>query len=1231
MSEAASRPLALTFPLRGSQLIEASAGTGKTFTISALYLRLVLGHGLGDSGFGRELLPPQILVVTFTDAATKELRDRIRARLAQAAQFFRDEIAEPDPLVGQLRADYPIDAWPLCASKLDAAAQWMDEAAVSTIHGWCQRMLREHAFDSGSLFTQSLETDHSELLNEVVRDYWRQFCYGMMGETLGWVREHWKSPAALLTRLKGLLGGAGPLDDDAHPAQHIETGLRRRQDELARIKQPWGAWVEELRALLLQGIADKAVDARKLQPRYFEPWLEALAHWHATPDIHLLDIGKGFERLTPEGMAEAWKTEPPSHAALDAMLTLRERLQQLPDPGTEALDHAATWVAARFESEKRRRAEMGFDDMLLRLDAALRGESGPALAQVIREQFPVALIDEFQDTDPVQYRIFERIYQIEQNRQDLGIFLIGDPKQAIYAFRGADIHTYLRARRASTGRLHSLGTNFRSTEALVAAVNRVFEHAEARPEGRGAFLFRDASDNPVPFLSVAAQGRKDALQVQGQAQSALTFWALSSDKPVANGTYREQLAPACASEIVRLLELGKAGQCGFVTREGQQRPLVPSDIAILVRDGGEAQAIRSQLRARGVRSVYLSDKESVFKSQEAVDVLAWLRACAEPDADRLLRAALASVSLAQPLAELDALNRNELAWEARVMQFREYRALWREQGVLSMLRRLLHDFQLPARLTARGDGERVLTNLLHLTELLQQASAELDGEQALIRYLAERLTSQVEGGEEQVVRLESDEQLVKVVTIHKSKGLEYPLVFLPFVCSARPVDGSRLPISWHDDQGERRVSMSPDEAAIAAADDERLGEDLRLLYVALTRAQYACWLGVADLKRGRDSRSVLHRSALGYLLGGGAPLQASGDLTDWLAEMRGACPAMQVQALPAVNGQVYVPPRDEQRLQPAREPARRAAEHWWIASYSALRIADSVEGELAPDSLKAQNLLDDEPLGNATEVAPGHGSIHRFPRGPHPGTFLHGLLEWAAREGFGQAAEHPETLRDTLARRCAARGWDGWIPTLEHWLDALLATPLPLADGAEVRLLELEDYRYEMEFWFASREVDVMRLDSLVRQYTHDAAPRAAAEGNRLNGLFKGFIDLCFEHQGRYYVADYKSNWLGAEDASYSPAAMEVAILEHRYDLQYVLYLLALHRQLKARLADYDYDRHVGGALFIFLRGLSARSRGVHFSRPPKVLIEQLDLLFQGKLQALIPGAQADLFAEARP
>ncbi|WP_449431168.1 exodeoxyribonuclease V subunit beta [Pseudomonas putida] len=1221
------RPLALSFPLHGSQLIEASAGTGKTFTISALYLRLILGHG-GEQGFGRELLPPQILVVTFTDAATKELRERIRTRLAEAARFFRGELQAADPLLHQLRDDYPEDYWPRCASRLEIAVQWMDEAAVSTIHGWCQRMLREHAFDSGSLFTQSLETDHSDLLGQVMRDYWRRFCYGMHGEALAWVRNHWSSPSALLPRIRPLFGRIRAQQDEQEPQALIDAALQQRDEQLRQLKGPWAQWADELQQICRDAVAAKQADGRKLQARYFEPWFDKLRTWAADEQGVELDLGTGFTRLTPAGMAEAWKAgEPPEHPALHAMQALAQQLQALASPDARLLEHAAAWVSARFEVEKRRRAEMGFDDMLLRLQHALASDAGERLAGLIREQFPVALIDEFQDTDPVQYGIFERIYQISANLAQTGLFMIGDPKQAIYAFRGADIHTYLAARRATTGRLHSLDTNYRSSQAMVAAVNQVFLQAEARNEGRGAFLFREADDNPLPFIEVRAKGRGEQLLVDGQACAALQCWHLQSEEAVSGTHYRQQLAASCASHIVALLNGGQQGTTGFSNGEGEMRACLPSDIAILVRDGHEAQLIRAELAARDVRSVYLSDKDSVFAAQEAHDLLAWLKACAEPDSERLLKAALASITLDLSLVALDRLNQDERVWEDWVMRFRRYRDTWQRQGVLPMLRHLLHDFHLPRMLIGRSDGERVLTNLLHLAELLQQAAGELDGEQALIRHLAEHLASSAQAGEEQILRLESDEQLVKVVTIHKSKGLEYPLVYLPFICTSKPVDGTRLPLAWHDSQGNAHLTLTPDQEQIARADDERLAEDLRLLYVALTRAQHACWLGVADLKRGNQKNSQLHRSALGYLLGGGLALATSGQLAGWLQALAAACPHIACPGLPEANEQAYRMPNAEYQLLPARKPRRAAAEHWWIASYSALRVGEQT---LGADSSQAQQLLDDE-VGDGQmlrEVAAEGGDIHRFPRGPNPGTFLHGLLEWAGREGFDEVSRNPELIERTVGQRCNRRDWTGWIPTLSHWLQHLLSEPLPMqAVEASLTLAKLRHYQIEMEFWFASHQVDAEQLDRLVARYTHPGAARPAAQPTLLNGMFKGFIDLAFELDGRYYVADYKSNWLGPDIQAYDSMAMEKAILEHRYDLQYVLYLLALHRQLRARLPDYDYDRDVGGALFIFLRGANSSGHGVYFAKPPRALIEALDQLFRG----VHPPEQQDLFAGVAP
>ena len=1198
------RPLALRCPLRGSRLIEASAGTGKTFTISALYLRLVLGHGEGDNAFSRELLPPDVLVVTFTEAATQELRDRIRARLVEGAQAFRGELTEPDPILSGLLADIPEAEHASAARKLDIAAQWMDEAAVSTIHSWCQRMLREHAFDSGSLFTQTLETDQRDLLAEVARDYWRLHCYHLHGSALAWVQSGWGQPDALLAQARRLFDPTA-----AAPATELqallEQVLNQRDAELAALKVPCVQWADELEALLDQAVEQGVVDKRKIQKRYYAPWFETLRQWALTPEQIKLELPPAaWARLSEDGLGEAWKKGAvPDHPALRGLPQLRESLAALPNPDSDALRHAADWMSVRFEAEKRRRAQMGFDDMLTRLDAALQGPNGDRLAEVIRQQFPVALIDEFQDTDPLQYRIFDRIYRVAENDQDCALLLIGDPKQAIYAFRGADIHTYLRARGDTAGRHENLDTNFRSSQTMVTAVNRVFEQAEQN-FAAGAFLFRKADDNPMPFLPVGARGRKEVWCSDGEPAPALTAWLLESEEPLSGDVYRREMAERCASEMTALLQAGQQGRAGFA-RDGEPFAAVrPADMAVLVRTGREAQLIRDALAARGVRSVYLSDKDSVLATQQAQDVLRWLRACAEPGNDRLLRAALASHSLHLNWQALDQLNQDERLWEQRLDQFRDYRRIWQRQGVLPMLHRLLHDFELPARLQQQDDGERALTNLLHLAELLQRAARELDGEQALIRHLAELIRQADEGAaDEQVLRLESDAELVKVVTIHKSKGLEYPLVFLPFICLSRPVRADqplRLSDGW---------VLKPTTDQVAEADRERLGEDLRLLYVALTRAQHACWLGMADLKSGNNKQSVLHRSAIAWLLGGGAALESSIQLKDWLARWQPDGEVVALQGAPEPRDDRLPLLDDGPALVDARRPAHGRFDAWWIGSYSALALS----GE-STDSALAEWIADDERQSRFVPLRRGEQpSIHRFPRGPQPGTFLHGLLELAAQEGFS-ALQDAERCRRWLAPRCQRRGWGEWSDCLSEWLGQLLQRP-GLVPGTELALGELPPSRYqsEMAFMFAASKVDVQQIDRLVTAMTLDGQPRPALQRDRLNGLFKGYIDLVLEHEGRYYVLDYKSNWLGATAADYSEAAMSRALLEHRYDLQYVFYLLALHRQLQARLPDYDYDRHIGGALYWFMRGVDAENGGLCHQRPPRELIETLDRLFAGQ------------------
>ncbi|HBM45358.1 MAG TPA: exodeoxyribonuclease V subunit beta, partial [Halomonas sp.] len=239
-------------------------------------------------------------------------------------------------------------------------------------------------------------------------------------------------------------------------------------------------------------------------------------------------------------------------------------------------------------------------------------------------------------------------------------------------------------------------------------------------------------------------------------------------------------------------------------------------------------------------------------------------------------------------------------------------------------------------------------------------------------------------------------------------------------------------------------------------------------------------------------------------------------------------------------------------------------------------------------------------------------------RGPGPGTFLHGLLEWAGKQGFDTAAKDRETLNDMLWRRVQLRGWQAWQEPLAGWLSALLTTPLPLAAPTpqSVALNELESYQVELEFWFAAKRVNTQAIDALVSKHLLPGVERPALDADTLNGMLKGFIDLAFEHQGRFYVLDWKSNYLGPNDSAYEPEALRHALLAKRYDLQAALYLLAMHRLLKARLPDYDPHQHLGGSMTVFLRGSRSPGRGVVGEPAPVELIEALDSLFAGEPHA---------------
>ena len=1181
MSETAESLDPLRLPLSGERLIEASAGTGKTFTIAALYLRLLLGLG-GESAFPRPLSVEELLVVTFTEAATAELRGRIRNNIHEL-RIACLRGSSDNPLYVRLLAEI-VDK-PQAARWLMLAERQMDEAAVFTIHGFCQRMLSLNAFESGMLFEQQLIEDESLLRYQACADFWRRHCYPLSRDLAQVIHESWKGPQDLLNAIDRYLQGEAPQIKSAPPED--ETLAGRHQKILAQIdgvKQSWLACVQELEAL----IEGSGIMRQKFNRANQARWIAKISAW-AEEETRSYQLPEPLEKFAQSFLRERTKpgTIAPEHAifeAIEALLAAPLTLNDL------MLTRAMREIREAVAAEKRRRGELGFDDMLSRLDSALQSANGDALASAIRTRFPVAMIDEFQDTDPQQYRIFRRIWH---HQPDSALLLIGDPKQAIYAFRGADIFTYMQARDEVSAR-YTLDTNWRSAPGMVASVNQVFSQID------DAFMFRQ-----IPFQPVQSAAKNQSLRFvfKGEKQPAMSMWLMDGEG-VGVADYQSAMAGHSAAQIRDWLIAGQAGEALLYTGE-KARPLMASDITVLVRSRHEASLIRDALALLNIPSVYLSNRDSVFETPEAQEMQWLLQAVLAPERESTLRSALATSMLGLSALDIETLNNNEAAWDQVVEEFTGWREQWQKRGVLPMLHALMSARHIAENLLATPGGERRLTDILHLCELLQEAGTQVESEHALVRWLTQRIAEPNSNASSEQLRLESDKHLVKIVTIHKSKGLEYPLVWLPFIANFRVQDNA----FYHDrDTFASVLDLSGAEESIALAETERLAEDLRLLYVALTRSVWHCSLGIAPLFRRRGEKTGdtdFHLSALGRLIQRGEAKDAGG-LRDAIKALCNDDIALHTPGT-ADNARWEMPQQRSLTLN-ARQVKRRVADDWRVTSYSGLQQrAHGIAQDLLPR-------LDIDAAGEGESLAEAGLTPHQFPRGASPGTFLHGLFEDL---DFTQPV-----AAQWVSEKLQSGGFDAhWQPTIGAWIDTVLQ--VPLADtGIALCELAAKDKQVEMAFYIPiEAPLQAEKLDALIRHYDPLSADCPPLDFRDVRGMLKGFIDLVFRHDGRYYLLDYKSNWLGESSEAYTREAMASAMQSHRYDLQYQLYTLALHRYLRHRIADYDYQRHFGGVIYLFLRGVEPDNpeQGIYTTRPDAELVNKMDALFAGESAEVLP------------
>jgi exodeoxyribonuclease V beta subunit len=1111
----------------GMTLLQASAGTGKTFTIAALTTRYV----------AEGILPiDRLLVITFTRMATGELRERVRERLVRAFDGLVDVLggagptAHSDDEVVTLLAQGSTPEIAARRDRLGKAIADFDAATIETTHGFCLQVLYGLGTAGDVDREVTLVEDVSDLMEEVVDDlYLRKFA--SRPNPLNFTRE------AAMEIAKFVLN---------HPDADIVPPLSDAQDE------------PSIRRRFAKAIRDE----------------------------------------------------------------ISQRKQTL--------------------------KIMTYDDVLLRLrDTLVDPERGPVACARLRERFDVVLVDEFQDTDPVQWEIMHRAFGLG----GATLVLIGDPKQAIYAFRGADVHAYLTANKVVQSEW-TLDVNWRSDQGLLEAYDALFADAQLGYEDIGYRKIRAADAHQKPRLEGAPVSEPLRFRMVHAADGHVRLTP-SKGQPQA-GDARNTIARDLAADVVRLLEARP--ELVAIRRDGTEASrttLDPGDIAVLVRANSHATLVRDALLAVGVPAV-IGGAGSVFATEPAKEWLRLLEALERPTARD--RASLVALTCFVGWRAEEVAGAADAAWEDLHWSLHQWAALLRDQGVASLYETVCSARGVPGRVLERPLGERFMTDLRHIAQLLHEAGvSEGLGPTAMATWLGRRIRDAARDAEneERARRLESDAEAVQVITIHRSKGLEFPVVYCPFMW-----DGwtrrNDVPVFHDPDNDMRRtVDVGHDGPGFAKHQkwelEEGRGEDLRLCYVALTRARHQAvlwWAGAADSQHSPLARLLFDREPDGLVPPYGAKVRTDAEVETKAQALGSRVSVERVGPTPDVHWHV------EDGAAPQLEAAcfdRTLDTEWRRASYSSITRAAHEQPAIGSEP-ETPMTVDEEVLSiPAVPDTPSLlGEVGRevglwladMPGGAAVGTVIHGVFEHLDFE----APDLSLAVEEAVAKESSWRNVDlGDAATVAAGLCAAVTSSLgPLVGGRALRDVARRDRLDELTFEIplvggdtplAAAKLDVGALADLLERHLPAGDPvaryasrlRDLPQTGSLRGYLTGSLDLVFRIDGnRFVLADYKTNKLGTLEETltawhYRPDAVQAEMVAAHYPLQAVLYCVALHRYLRWRLPGYDPATHFGGVLYLFVRGMSAREPtvvddqpcGVWSWLPPAALVEALSELFE--------------------
>tara|TARA_R110002124_G_scaffold286453_1_gene467393 strand:- start:5917 stop:9438 length:3522 start_codon:yes stop_codon:yes gene_type:complete len=1155
-------------PFKGFSLVEASAGTGKTFNITSLYIRAIIEQNY---------VPSNILVLTYTEAATSELKFRLRKRIKESIGCLNGSFDQNDTFLQELKKRSNQDSIKLLKNALFS----FDEAAVFTIHGFCQKLLREESLSFGVQTDFEIIQDTTELIQDSVDAYWRkvvkEYSDTKMGQgLLGFLIDEKITTDTLKSITEKII--AKPYAN-LLPDNELSTKVEAKKKRVKELNEHLAYQWEEDSQRLHQTIFSGNLYKNSYKPDTFKEIWKVLENWVLSSKIHF----KGFDKLENFGREKIEKStlkdkEVEVPVFCDLVDEFLSEITDLDIIKADFILKSIEQISENITEQKEKKNALSFDDLLQKVESNLDED----LTKKIAKQYPLALVDEFQDTDPIQYSIFNQIYK----NKEAAMFMIGDPKQAIYSFRGADLFTYFEATEdVLEEHQYSLNNNYRSNKKLISAVNSIYSR-HSKP-----FVFDQPLFREVQFPE---NGNSKRLFRSGKEEHPLSIFDCNIDN-ANKDVSKDAVCEYVATQIKRLLN-------GDYTIE--EKEVESKDISVLVRTKTEANLIQNTLQKHGIKSIARSN-ESVFKTLECSELKLILKAVIDHSNSDLIRAALITSFIGFNSVDVLDLLENESKWGEIVQVFSAAEEQWNKYGVSPGLNVLEEFFGIRERLSTLPSAERRITNLDHVQEILIEYEIKHRvAPSALIRFINQKINSSSLPSDEELIRLESDSDLVTINTLHSSKGLEYPIVFIPFLWDnfEKKNNKSYSILEYHDTSNILQIDVAPKNNVEGreSAQSELLADALRLSYVALTRAEAACFIPFVAHKEITNSSLLAMISGADALLNGKKNQDAKLDeFYSYLTELdtKGGISFLrssEIQETSSAKSSESTQKELFDSINYALKEFERHDLHEFsrIVSFSSLTsskemnetVKDYDQLEFSSSSKNDINELVDEL------------TKYTFPKGSITGNLLHNIFEHLD-------FQHPETQDEIIKAQFDSSGLDGkWLPVLNEWIKQSLTHEL--TDHIQLSKLSSSNVLKEMEFHFPVKDINIEQILKIIRNSSSKVADRAS-----ISGFMKGFIDLIFQHEGKYYILDYKSNHLGIESEDYNQEALKDKIISSNFDVQYHIYSLALKLYLEQRLPNFEFEKHFGGVFYFFLRGMeeSEIGSGVFFDKPGSAVLNNLE------------------------